>query len=183
MFNLFKKKGPVTKITDIVWINTTAKWNGLAAIWQIDNNSVFIFWFDDSLRECEQFLQQREISGIELATVREFSHSSFLNGKTAVFAEHYPLSVKEQEIFQSLNLESVTVLSALDEPLFKKFGADKIIDLLEKLGMDKNESIQHGMISSAIRNAQEKIQSKITIDQSAQSQADWFQKNLPAENN
>jgi hypothetical protein len=36
------------------------------------------------------------------------------------------------------------------------------------------------MVSKAIRNAQEKIEKKVVVDQSAQSQHDWLEKNFIA---
>jgi preprotein translocase subunit SecA len=45
--------------------------------------------------------------------------------------------------------------------------------------MNEEEAIEHSMISKSIGNAQKKIASKVNIEQSARSQKDWFQKNMP----
>ena len=147
-----------------------------------NNDAVFIFWFEDSLRQAEHYLVEMEIAGADLLTTREVSHSALIKNKKIFFAEHYPLRNKEQEFFDSLNLAETTVLSALDEPLFINFGSDKIAGLLKQLGLKENESIQHQMISAAIKNAQEKLERKIITEHSASSQAGWFQKNIAAEN-
>jgi preprotein translocase subunit SecA len=77
-------------------------------------------------------------------------------------------------------LDEVRVLSALDEPLFKRFGSDKIIQMMKQMGMSEKQSIEHDMISKAIQNAQDKIDHKIDIEQSARSQNDWLVRNLPS---
>ena len=178
MFNLFKKKeeGNI-RVNDIIWISTHTKWNGLIELWKKGNGTLFIFWFDESLRQAEEFLSQQETIDINLRLAREV-HRHLAENKPVVFAEHFPLKKKEQELFQSLGLQEVIVLSALDEPLFKKFGSDKIIQMMKQLGMNETESIRHAMITNAIRNAQEKIEKKVVIEQTAHSQNDWLQKNL-----
>ena len=178
MFNLFnKKKDAGTNVKDIIWISTEAKWKGLIELWKKNNETIFIFWFDESLRQAEHFLTQYATANINFTTAREV-HRHLTENKPVVFAEHFPLKNKEQELFKDLGLEEVKVLSALDEPLFKKFGSDKIIQMMKQLGMNESESIQHTMITNAIQNAQEKIEKKLTVEQMAHSQNDWIEKNV-----
>src|SRR5215212_3609151 len=134
MFNIFKKKEEGnTKVTDIIWISTGAKWNGLIELWKKANETLFIFWFDESLRQGEEFLSRHEAGTMDLRMGREMHHHPAEN-KPVVFTEHFPLKKKEQELFQKLGLEEVMVLSALDEPLFKRFGSDKIVQMMKQLG-------------------------------------------------
>ena len=53
--------------------------------------------------------------------------------------------------------ESLFVLS-LEDDLLTIFGSQRISSLMVHLGMDNNESIDHPMMSRAIRNAQRKVQ-------------------------
>ena len=87
---------------------------------------------------------------------------------------------KESEFFQKIKLQEVEIWSALDEPLFKHFGSEKIIQMMKQLGMKENESIENAMISKAISSVQEKISKKMIIDQMGQSQNDWLQRNFNA---
>ena len=96
-----------------------------------------------------------------------------------IFIEHYPLRDKEEDIYQKLGLQNAIVHSALDEPFMKAFGSEKIIDLMKKLGAKEEEAIQHSMISSSIKNAQEKLKKKISFERTCRSQADWIRHNLP----
>jgi hypothetical protein len=95
-----------------------------------------------------------------------------------VFVEHHPSGIKEKELLEKLQIREAMFYSALDEPLFKHFGGDNIISMMEKMGLSENEAIEHPMISAAIKNAQEKISNGLVIEHSAQSQADWFSKNI-----
>jgi len=179
MFNLFKKKEQEIRITDKVFQSGAAKLKAMLAQWTEEKNTVFIFWFDESLREAQSFFAAQTIEPVSLLTPREVTSPAAgqHTGKTLVFAEHYPLRSRELELFTKLNLSSVQVYSSLDEPLFKQFGAEKIIQVMQQMGMKEDECIEHKMVSNSIRQIQEKIGKKILVDPSARSQADWLQNN------
>jgi hypothetical protein len=179
MFSLFEKKDDGVKVKDVIWMTSEAKWNGVVDLWKKDENTVFVFWFDESLQQAQEVLSRQVTGNINLTTAREV-HYHHVENRTIVFAEHYPLKKKEEELFQNLHLEEVKVLSALDEPLFKRFGSDKIIQLMKQMGMDEKQSLEHNMITKAIHNAQEKMETKVSFEHSAHSQNDWLEKNLPA---
>ena len=178
MFNLFKKKDSSIKVKDIIWINSEAKWRAIIDLWDKDRNTVFVFWFDETLTQAKEILDSQATGDINLLTTKEL-HYHDIENKPVVFAEHYPLKKKEEELFQNLHLQEVNVLSSLDEALFKKFGSDKIIQLMKQMGMDEKQSLEHSMITKAIQNAQEKLENKVIIEQFAQSQGDWLKKNWP----
>lgn len=178
MFNLFKKKDSnAAKVSDHIWITEAAKLDAIIEQWKKDNNSVWICWFDDTLRRIEEKFAMVSTEPAPLFTAREVT-AGHLNGKTVFFAEHHPLLEKEKQLFEKLQLKEAIVWSAMDEPLFKHFGADKIVQMMRQLGMKEDEMIRHNMISKSIRNAQEKIADKVQVESGAHSQADWMQKNL-----
>ncbi len=47
---------------------------------------------------------------------------------------------------------------ALEDDLLRIFGGERITGIMEKLGMEDGEPIEHGMISRAIENAQSKVE-------------------------
>lgn len=47
---------------------------------------------------------------------------------------------------------------SLEDDLLRIFGSTKISGIMEKLGMEEDEPIEHGMISRAIENAQRKVE-------------------------
>jgi preprotein translocase subunit SecA len=50
--------------------------------------------------------------------------------------------------------------------------------MMGNLGMKEDEAIEHPMITQSIANAQEKIEAKVSLEQSARSQAEWMDRNL-----
>ena len=177
MSSLFGKKERRPTVKDIVWTNTKAKWQGVVDLCNKDENTVFVFWFDETLRSAQHFLSGQMATKINLTMARDVRYSQ-IEKKPVVFAEHYPLRKKEEELFQNLHLSAVRVLSALDEPLFLRFGSEKIVHLMRQLGMDDKESFENSMITTAIENAQEKIQRKMSFENTAQSQSEWFNRNM-----
>jgi hypothetical protein len=178
MFNLFKKKDSSSiKVKDKVWMSEAAKLNAIYETWKKDPGTVFIFWFDASLDKAGALFQNESNIASNLLTAREAA-TAHLSGKAVVFAEHYPLLEKETALFEKLHLTEISIWSGLDEPLFKRFGADKIIGTMKALGMKEQDSVEHNMITKSIRNAQEKIAEKVTIDHSAHSQEEWMAKTL-----
>lgn len=177
MFGLFKKKGAEVKIIDKVVISQEAKLQAMFNLWEVNKNIQFIFWFEESLRQAESFFATQTTDPIALLTAREAT-ANLLTGKIAVFGEHYPIYSKEETLYKRLHLEKVEVFSSLREPLFNKFGGDKIIQMMQQLGMKEDEIITHSLVSKAIRNAQDKIEKKVLIEQTAYSQQDWLTKNV-----
>src|SRR3712207_3848523 len=48
---------------------------------------------------------------------------------------------------------------SLEDDLMRLFGSEKLINMFESLGVPEDEPIQHKLLSSAIENAQKKIES------------------------
>ncbi len=177
MFGLFKHQTPAVKVIDRIWMTETAKFQSLVREWEKNNQIICICWFDDTLRHAASFFTKETSGDTPLITAREIT-SSHVRYKQILFAEHHPLQQKENELFQKLNIQQAIVWSALDEPLFRHFGGDKILHLMQHLGMKENEAIEHTMISKAIQKAQEKINKKVIARQGASSQEEWLRKNL-----
>ncbi len=183
MFNLFgkKKKENEHHFTDLIFISAKAKENALLELARTNSNAVFIAWFADTAQHFTGLFRQNGITEIRVDEARYFSASKYA-GREIIFLEHFPLREKEEVLVQNCEQQKFAVYSALTEPIFTSFGGDKIIQMMERLGMKENEAIQHAFINSSIKNAQEKIAKKLTIEQPADSQATWFQKNVPSAN-
>jgi hypothetical protein len=176
MFGLFGKKEKGIQPTDIIWLSQELKWQGLSAIFEKEKNTVFVFWFEETIHSAEEFLAGKTSGDMQLILASHYKHHD--ENRSIIFAEHYPLAKKEQDFFQNLHLQKPQIHSALDEPLFLKFGAAQIISMIRKMGMNETESLENSMISGAIRNAQERISDEVTLEQGAQSQQEWLVKNL-----
>ncbi len=98
-------------------------------------------------------------------------------------AEHHPMPGEEKRILECMNQlrvpASVTYYDALDSPLFLRFGGERMVPLLDKLGMQPDEVITHGLVTRAIENTQKKIQKLATGQTNARSVGEWFQINYP----
>lgn len=178
MFGLFKKKSNPDEITvtDKVVIDEQAKLAVLLNAWQQAPQSVIVCWFEDSLDKISAYMNANNREPVPVMLMRD-ALTAQRGGRPPLFAEHYPLRSKEIAAYHELHIERAVVYSSLREPLFRQFGGDKIIHVMQQLGMKETELIEHSMISNAIRKAQEKIEQKTTLDQSARSQEEWIEKN------
>lgn len=93
-----------------------------------------------------------------------------------ILAEHHPNLQVEEDFYTEMNLTKVDYYNSLTEPIFKKAGADKIIDVIKKMGGKDDEAIQHTMISKSIRNLQEKMATTLDGFINASSQEEWIRK-------
>lgn len=100
-----------------------------------------------------------------------------------LMAEHHPWPDEDKRILECVNQlavpASVTFYDALDSPLFLRFGGERLVPLLDKLGMKPDEAITHGLVTRAIENTQKKIRQIATGQTNARSVGEWFQINYP----
>lgn len=170
---LFKSVEPEIKVIDKVWLSADAKFKACAAMAAANLNCVFICWFPETLTTLKGFLNEQNLLPANQAS------SASLQDRMIVFAEHHPLLRKETELFKLLTLKEAPVLSSLDEPLFMRFGGERTIEVVQKLGMKEDEVIGSSFITRAVRNAQQKIDQQVKVEREASSQQEWFNINLP----
>lgn len=146
-----------------------------------NNACLFVVWFEETFHQFQTALGLPEHSP-NLALAQDLTKTMVVN-RLLIFCEHYPLRKAEQHLFLQLNLQEAVVISSLDEPLFEKFGGEKLTELMKRMGMKENEEIAHSMITKSIQRAQEKIADKIATDRKAISQQEWFALNQAKEPN
>jgi hypothetical protein len=100
-----------------------------------------------------------------------------------LIAEHHPMVSRDQALIdaaRSLSCNAQMIHhTSLTDPLLSHFGGDRIRGLMKQLGMAEQDCISHPAISSAIKNAQEKIQSQVQREMQTHSPEEWFKYNLP----
>lgn len=170
---LFKSSDSGVRIIDKVWMSAEAKFNACAAMAAAQPDCIFICWFPETYN-----ILKRVLNEPILFLASEAASMSFQN-KMIVFAEHHPLGRKELALFKLLNLKEAPVLSSLDEPLFMRFGGERTIELMKKLGMKEDEVIGSSLITKALHNAQQKIEKQVAVEREASSQQEWFTLNFP----
>lgn len=141
---------------------------------KLNNSCIFIVWFEETHKTLSAIVGEERILRAQQA------ESHMLSGNMIVFAEHHPLARKETALFKSLQLNEVPVLSSLDEPFFMRFGGERTLEIMKKLGMNEDEVIGSGLITKSIRNAQQKIEKHVTVEREAHSQQEWLTLNLPS---
>ena len=175
MFGLFKKSDGIAVI-DKVWMSKQAKWKACSAMMVLNPPSLFVAWFEETADELSRYLSLP--SDKKTLMLASDLTSDTIQNRMVMFVEHYPLSSVEQNLFKRLNLKEVPVLLSLDEPFFQKFGGEKTVELMKKLGVKEDEVLGHAMIGKSIRNAQEKIASKVKSEKKAPSQEEWMKLNV-----
>ncbi len=173
MFDLFRKSSKGVNVIDKVWLSKQAKWNACIQMVKIDPTVLLVAWFEETFRELETVpgLTQNVIKAEQLGYDQAV-------GRMVVFAEHFLLASVEQDLYATLQLKEVPVLSCLEEPLFMLFGGERTIELMKKLGVADDEIIGHAMVTKSIRRAQESIAEKSGTNYPATSSKEWLTVNL-----
>jgi len=94
---------------------------------------------------------------------------------------HYPLLSVEEKLLTKLagmGYLKFTFCLSFDDPTLKLFTAHNILPLLEKLGLDEHEAIEHDMVSRSLKNARKKIEGKVKTEIKAKSMKEWFALNV-----
>lgn len=172
MFGLFSKKKKGLIVHDQIYMTNEAKFKACATLKKTNHNITFVAWFEETRDDLETYFRTNdaevEVYLADRLSLMQYDHQ-------LIFVEHHPLQSEEQRIAAKFAIQEITVFSSLSEPIFQLFGADKMVDLMKKMGMKDDEMIENDMITNSIMKAQEKIASKSTINVSARSQKEWLQ--------
>ena len=180
LFNLFGKKeekGPERLFKDVVWIDTEAKNQGLLNIFKANPDVLFVAWFPDAAASFRAFGTAHGIAETQVKEARQL-HQHDVQGKQVVFLEHHPLHPKEVKLAEDLHLGPTEVHGALDEAIFVYFGSEKMMPFVKMLGFKASDPIEHPFVTASVIKAQEKMEKKVVVEQSANSLAEWLKKNL-----
>jgi len=179
LFNLFGKKEEneaESIFTDRCYMSTNAKLRACAKAAQENRAIFFVCWFPKTLELFKDFFAGQGISEERVKLAREIN-DSMLHHKAFSFAEHYPLHGKELELVKNWPQKKIIVYSAMDEPLFKHLGSDKMLPLMKLLGMKEDEAIEHSFVTKSIIKGQAKIAAAVPLEQAANSQEEWMERN------
>jgi hypothetical protein len=174
MFGWFSKKEnkPARRCRDLVWISSEAKWKALPGLIH-EKQPVFVYgWFPATIERAKKAVADAGIR-VPIQPAADFSDLATSNA-TVIVLEHHPLLHKEEGILTAGYPKEILVLCALDEPLMTYFGGERIVALMQTMGMHESETVEHKLVSSSILKAQQKISEKVISDFSARSQEEWF---------
>ena len=91
------------------------------------------------------------------------------------------MSVAENSTLKSLSdsgYDKFIFCLSFEDPLLEMFGSQNILPLLEKLGLEEEEAIEHAMVTQSIKRAREKVEGKVSHEIKAKSPEEWFTLNL-----
>lgn len=175
-----KEEGEGTNIfKDKVYIHSAAKMNACLHLATQNPETLFIAWFELTAENFRSFFTNNGIDASRVLMASAVDAKILIN-QEPVFLEHYPLHAKECALVNDWQLMNIPVYSAMDEPLFKHFGSDKMVPLIKLLGMKEAEAIEHSYVTESIIKGQNKIANKVVEEHLAASQGEWMKINLEA---
>jgi len=151
----FKKNPQGPSITVRVWINQAEKEIACIKMAKDDPAFVFIAW---SQVTCKLFLELFRKHGIpnEVLLSRLVFPSRVEGGKYLLLERHYDHD-KEIEFLEYLKAEDVLAYVSLSDPLMSSFDANRIQKVMQSMGHQEGEYIEHKMIDKSIERAMKKI--------------------------
>lgn len=171
MFGLFSKKKKSLIVHDKIWISEKAKFDACLKLSKSEPNSLFVAWFEETKSHLQKYFQENNGNAeIYLADRLGLMQQD----KNLIFVEHHPFQPEEHRLAAHLGKAEITVFSSLDEPLFKLFGGEKMMDMMRTMGVKEDEMIENQMIGNSIIKVQEKIATQSNINVSARSQEEWL---------
>lgn len=173
MWSFFSRKKNL-KVTDYVWMNSHAYRSAIGK-WLGEHPEGRVFaWFSQDADELRHTVPGATADNLLVADrVTTWN----IAGRPVLFAGHYPLRQREEQLAESLELQELTVYVPLDGPFFRIFSGEKIIRMMQQMGMGEAEAIRHTMVSKAIRNAQDKLARKAGNELLAASEEEWLRLN------
>lgn len=196
MFGWFSKKDKVNEAMTSSHIASSREvaLHALLDLLKTNPKPNVFYFFSDSKNEFISLLQEKGIqykeangylsdgSAVYLHDARKFSTSIHYEERRFYCIDLFPLSSEFKKLKQQLAIvNSAAVLhlyAGLNEPFFKSFGGDKILNLMQKLGMHEDELLENKSIDRSIENAQEKLEEKIEVEVHTKSAQEWFDKNI-----
>lgn len=173
ILNFFKKspKGPSVKVR--ILVNQNAKEKACIRLAQSDNNCIFIAWSKVTyLRFQEVFKRQNIPHDVILA--RDIIPNR-VSGKNFTFIERHYNQIKESKLLESLEANDVIALVSLSDPIMSVFDSSRIIKLLESMGHNEDDHIEHKMINKSIEKAMEKIKSGDFSKENSKELVEWIE--------
>jgi hypothetical protein len=165
-------------------------WRALAArdraiVREASSSGVLVLCFFEETRDHVRVLLSRAGGAAASASVQLVADARRLSGHTHVLlAECHPLPQENRALLQRLRdaLPGVVPVcfSALDEPMMKRLGGERTMQLLDALGLEPDEAIEHAMVTRALANARDKIAARVGTgpSQRARSMEEWLRLNV-----
>lgn len=173
MFGLFKKRNQTPRPPYKFFVSEVDKYRYLARKMQSEKDSRFmlIYHFENTGEEAARLLEAAQIqfgTGGADDRVLLLDYDSLMTqstgpGTVVIVIEIYPTTEKDAAIMSMVSEKSLEAefYEALDSAFFASFGGERLLKLLENLGVDPGEVIEHSFMTSSVQKAQDKIAEKL----------------------
>ena len=193
------KSSNVNVVPDVIWLNNTAKLNGIRkdVVDQASSGAVgllLVAHFPDVLEELFKIAAENSNNFLIKVSLAKDLSTDFVaewsvdeSATVAIIVgERHPLPKHDDEVLQFAESLPVRVrlirYISLEDPLMKAFAGGWVEKTLRSLGMAEDEAIESSMVSKQIKAAQKKIENKAFGDSDAGSAAEWMAANVPTMN-
>lgn len=96
-----------------------------------------------------------------------------------IVPEHHPAYSQEQTLLLHLMPliphAQISFFTSLDEPFMKILGNSRITTVLQRMGIQEDENIEHSLVTKSIARTQQKIEKKAAKKIIANSQQEWLE--------
>lgn len=184
MFGLFSRKPKLPEVQFKVYKTEVAKYKALTEYVRDFGGKEMLLgcFFKDTQEELMKLMQASKAS-VFFTNFGVHDYINFENKYSElIIGELHPLKSRFYNVVNHFEKsQSIVCYTSLDNPFFERMGGGRLSILMEKLGMDEFEEISHPMVTKSIIKAQEKIESKIEVEQLAETFEEWVKINLPEE--
>ncbi len=193
MFSFFKSKPKTAKYTYFTYMTTMEKyWNYIESVKNLlgKESVVLVYYFQDTRAELIKLLESAGIDFEEDAMPYDNKNKASLwNMKRALkqnfdadcrilVAEVFPVWSMTMDFVASQPIEQdIVFYASLDSVFFEVFGGDRLRSLMEKMGLQQNEKIEHSMVTKSIERAQEKLEEQASQPEIDTSIEEWAEIN------
>jgi len=172
MFSWLKKKP--APMTDCVWMTDEAR---VAGIVRSDPKLVIAF-FEASRARYAALLPNAKVLLVDQIKP---AFDKAQEGPEVCVVEHHPLPSQNDRLLEKLvglSPHTPTFHVALDEPIMRLFGGDRVLAMMQQLGMKPDEWVTHPLVSKSLDNARHKLPAKVSMELQASSMEEWFARNV-----
>jgi len=172
----FKK---TTKAKYISYLSKVMKYKCILDLFRQDEkakHALLLYFFDQTREDITRLLTATQlpyqditldsllIEGFNLLNARELENKIMPSADVIYVLEVHPLysvNAIPLEAAKKKEIKELTYFTGMDESVMKIFGSERMVELLQRLGLKDDESISHDMVDKSIERGQKKIEEKI----------------------
>jgi len=153
--DIFKKKPKNPKKNVRIWINQAAKDKACIRMAEADKTLIFIAWSTVTRTYFHELFTKHSLTN-EILLAKDIIPTR-MNERKFVFLERHYDQDKENVFLKSLHSSEVTVHVSLSDPIMSQFNIERIKTVIDKMGHNEDEYIEHEMINQSIERAMDKV--------------------------